>query len=121
MVNLWQKSGWAVWLLMAIAVSAGVTGCSGTTNPNGSDSADQVTQTLGETVQPYSAKVLSKNTLELLSHPNKDQGYEVAKVKRDELVTVSRSYKDRSGKVWVFITGARGQEGWINSQRLTRT
>lgn len=119
MVNLWRKSGWALWLLVAIVVPVG--GCSGGANLNGDSSADQVAQTLGETVKPYPAKVLSKNTLELLSHPNKDQGYEVAKVKRDETVTVSRSYKDRNGKVWVFITGTRGQEGWINSQRLARS
>lgn len=121
MVNLLQKSAWMTLLLIAIVTPVGLTSCSSGTNLDGTDNGDQVTQTLGETVKPYPAKVLSKNTLELLSHPNKDQGYEVAKVRRDEKVTVSRSYKDKSGKVWVFITGARGQEGWINSQRLART
>lgn len=120
MVNLFRKLGWLAALLTMIAVPIGLPGCSGGSNLN-PDDVDRVTQTLGETVNPYQATVLSKNTLELLSHPDKNQGYEVAKVRRDEKVTVSRSYKDKSGKTWVFITGTRGQEGWINSQRLART
>jgi hypothetical protein len=121
MVDLWRKSGWMALLLIVIGTTIGLSGCSGGSNLDTDDSAEQVTQTLGETVKPYQAKVLSRNTLELLSHPDKDQGYEVAKVKRDEKVTVSRSYKDKSGKAWVFITGTRGQKGWINSQRLARS
>jgi SH3-like domain-containing protein len=72
----------------------------------------------GEEVRPYRARVEGGQARELLDRPNKRNSETVARVTSGEVVIVYRSYV-ADDTTWVLVRGAKGQEGWINSRRLT--
>jgi hypothetical protein len=103
------------------------------TQRNGSDSSNpQVEGNWGQAIRPYQTQVLSSSllgqllgagaptTLELQSRPNKEQPIRyVGSVSASEPVTVTRRFSDGTTD-WALIRGSRGQEGWINSRRLSQ-
>jgi SH3-like domain-containing protein len=101
-------------------------------NAQGGGSNPQVEYNWGQPIRPYQTQVLSSSllgqllgagapsTLELQSRPNKEQPIRyVGSVSASEPVTVTRRFSD--GTVdWVLVRGSRGQEGWLNSRRLSQ-
>ncbi|MBL1175824.1 GW dipeptide domain-containing protein [Pantanalinema sp. GBBB05] len=90
------------------------------TNTTGGNFYSDVEENWGNEVRPFRARVEGNVPLELLNRPTKgkDKGYEIAKVQGGELVRVTRLYRADSDTTWALVTGANGQEGWINSRRL---
>ncbi|HEY9615792.1 MAG TPA: SH3 domain-containing protein [Microcoleaceae cyanobacterium] len=90
------------------------------TNSSGNNSYADVEENWGNKVRPFPARVEGNVPLELMNRPTKgrDKGNEIAKVQGGELVRVTRLYRADSDTTWALVTGASGQEGWINSRRL---
>jgi hypothetical protein len=102
----------------------------GNTQAGGSN--PQVEYNWGQPIRPYQTQILSSSllgqllgagaptTLELQSRPSKEQPISyVGKVSASEPVSVTRRFSDGVTD-WVLIRGSRGQEGWINSRRLSQ-
>ncbi len=72
----------------------------------------------GNAVRPYRAVIGSDDTT-IVNRPNRSNKRDVERVSRNESITVLRTYYESSSRItWYLIRGSRGQEGWINSDRI---
>ncbi len=72
----------------------------------------------GNAVRPYRAVIGSDDTT-IVNRPNRSNKRDVERVSRNESITVLRTYYESSSRItWYLIRGSRGQEGWINSDRV---
>jgi len=89
----------------------------GDNNDGGSNSRD-VEYNWGRSLSRYSA--VSNSDATLVNRPVKNDKRDVAEVSRNEQVTVLREYYESSSRInWYLVRGRNGQEGWINSERIS--